>query len=565
MEKFRQIVALKLAPHLDLPVHTVRAMMESPPNSNWGDVAIPCFALAKQRRQSPASIAAKLASEVDLSALASKVEAMGGYLNITFLSHRVAEEIMAGLQNEGFLYGNTLLGQGKNIVIDFSSPNIAKPFGIGHLRTTVIGHSLSRIFTELGYSVVRVNHLGDWGTQFGKLIVAYELYGEGDPLEENAVDKLFRLYVKFHQEAAQNPALESQAREYFRRLEAGDPAIRKYWELFKTVSLVEFKRVYELLDITFDHLLGESFYEPLLAPTVAQIEAQGLATLSDGALIVDLEAQGLPPMLLKKSDGATLYATRDLAAALYRQRTHEPHLLLYVVGQEQTLVFKQLAAVLKLMGEAAGDKVVHVSFGLFKFPEGRMSTRRGNIVFLEDVLNKSIELALAVIEHKNPALEGKEEIAEKVGVGAIIFSDLKHGRIKDVTFDWEEMLNFDGETGPYLQYTHARACAVLRKAAEVPGVEADIAALTDEYALPLIKLLGEFAPIVAKAALEFEPSVVARYVLDLAQAFNRFYHHCRIIGSDDGVQNARLALVRATKVVLARGLYLLGLSAVERM
>jgi len=565
MEYFRQQLALKIAPHMDLPVQTVRAMMEDPPNSAWGDVALPCFALAKQRRQSPASIAAKLASEVDLSALASKVEAMGGYLNITFASHLVAQEIMTGLQNEEHLYGNTKPGMGKNIVIDFSSPNIAKPFGIGHLRTTVIGHSLSRIFAELGYGVVRVNHLGDWGTQFGKLIVAYELYGEGDPLVENAVDKLFRLYVRFHQEAEQNPALENAAREYFRRLEAGDPYVRKYWELFKTVSLAEFQRVYDLLGITFDHFLGESFYEPFLAPVVQQIEAQGLATLSDGALIVDLEAQGLPPMLLKKSDGATLYATRDLAAALYRQRTHAPHLLLYVVGQEQTLVFKQLAAVLKLMGEAAGDKVVHVSFGLFKFPEGRMSTRRGNIIFLEDVLAKSIELALAIIDSKNPALEDKQAVAEKVGVGAIIFGDLKHGRIKDVTFDWEEMLNFDGETGPYLQYTHARACAVLRKAAGLSRESRHLDTLTDEYALPLIKQLSEFAPAIEKAAADFEPSVVARYILDLAQEFNRFYHHCRIIGGDEEVQSTRLSIVYATKVVLARGLYLLGLSAVERM
>lgn len=565
MEQFRQQLAARLAPYMEKPAEEVRSMMETPPNPAWGDVAIPCFTLAKVKRQAPAKIAAALAGEIDLLGLADKVEAVGGYLNITFDSSLVAREIISGLTREGVDYGNAKIGQDKKVVIDFSSPNIAKPFGIGHLRTTVIGHSLSRIYAELGYDVVRVNHIGDWGTQFGKLIVAYTLYGEGDSLVQDGVEKLFRLYVKFHQEAEANFALEVEAREWFRRLEGGDPVARRYWELFKEVSLEEFKRVYQVLGIEFDYILGESFYEPYLAPTIQEIADKGLAVLSDGALIVDLESFGMPPCLLKKSDGATLYATRDLAAALYRDRLYHPELLLYVVGQEQTLVFRQLAAVLKLMGEPAGDKVEHVSFGLFKFPEGRMSTRRGNIIFLEDVLQRSIEMAAAIIEAKNPELQDKAEIARQVGVGAIVFGDLRHGRIKDVTFDWDEILNFDGETGPYLQYTHARASAVLRKAEGSTGGELSDFALTDEYALPLIKLLGEFAPTVAKAAAFFEPSVVARYVLDLAQEFNRFYHNCRIIGSDEKVEGTRLAIVLATKTILARGLYLLGLTAVERM
>ncbi len=564
MEKFRLEIARKLAPLLNMSSDAARALMEVPPNPAWGDIAIPCFSLAKTLRKSPQAIAADLANAADLGGLANSVEAMGGYLNITLEKAAVAHHIMQGLLQEGASFGFTHKGAGKTVVIDFSSPNIAKPFGIGHLRTTVIGHSLSRIFGELGYRVVRVNHLGDWGTQFGKLIVAYKLLAKDDELIDDPIGTLFRIYVEFHRRAESSPELLEEAREWFRRLEEGDDEARSLWQRFVEVSLKEYQRVYDLLGVEFDYWLGESYYEPLLASTVAAIEAQGLTTISDGAVVVDLTEHGMPPCLLRKTDGATLYATRDIAAALYRDKKHHPELMLYVVGQEQTLHFRQVKEVLTLMRVPAAEKLVHVPFGLFKFPEGKMSTRRGNVIFLEDVLARAVDLAVAVIHAKNPELENKREIAQQVGVGAVVFGDLKHGRIKDVLFDWDEMLNFDGETGPYVQYTHARACSVLRKATLEPALSSE-AALTDEYALPLIKLLGEFPQALARSTQEYEPSVVARYVLDVASLFNRYYHNVRILGEDLSITQARLAIVLATQRILARGLYLLGLTAVDKM
>lgn len=564
MEKFRQAIAEKLAPLLNMSSEAARALMEVPPNPAWGDIAIPCFSLAKVLRKAPTAIAADLANMLDLRGLADNVEARAGYLNITLEKAAVARHIMEGILHEGASFGFKSAGAGKTVVIDFSSPNIAKPFGIGHLRTTVIGHSLSRIYGELGYRVVRVNHLGDWGTQFGKLIVAYKLLAKDEDLTHDPISTLFKIYVEFHRRAENQPELLEEARVWFKRLEAGDDEARSLWQRFVEVSLKEYQRVYDLLGIEFDFWLGESYYEPLLASTVAAIEAQGLTTVSDGAVVVDLTEAGMPPCLLRKTDGATLYATRDIAAALYRDKKHHPELMLYVVGQEQTLHFRQVKQVLLKMGAPAGNKLVHVPFGLFKFPEGKMSTRRGNVIFLEDVLTRAIELAAAVIHAKNPELENKLDIAQHVGVGAVVFGDLKHGRIKDVNFDWDEILNFDGETGPYVQYTHARACSVLRKAAFDPALS-DEAALTDEHALPLIKLLGEFPQVVARSAAEFEPSVVARYVLDVASLFNRYYHHVRIIGEDKDSSRTRLAIVSATQRILARGLYLLGVTAVDKM
>ncbi|MBT9134143.1 MAG: Arginine--tRNA ligase [Firmicutes bacterium] len=564
MEKFRQEIAKKIAPFLNMSSEAARALMEVPPNPAWGDIAIPCFSLAKTLRKAPQAIALDLAKAADFGGLASRVEAMGGYLNITLEKTAVARYIAQGILHDGASFGFTNKGAGKTVVIDFSSPNIAKPFGIGHLRTTVIGHSLSRIYSELGYRVVRVNHLGDWGTQFGKLIVAYKLLAKDDELTADPIGTLFRIYVEFHRRAESSPELLEEARVWFRRLEEGDEEARSLWQRFVEVSLKEYQRVYDLLGVEFDYWLGESYYEPLLASTVAAIEGQDLTTVSDGAVIVDLADYGMPPCLLRKTDGATLYATRDIAAALYRDKKHHPELMLYVVGQEQTLHFKQVKQVLTLMRTPAGEKLVHVPFGLFKFPEGKMSTRRGNVIFLEDVLARAVDLALEVIHAKNPELENKRDIAQHVGVGAVVFGDLKHGRIKDVLFDWDEMLNFDGETGPYVQYTHARACSILRKAAVDPALS-DEAALTEEYALPLIKLLGEFPQIIARSACEYEPSVVARYVLDVASLFNRYYHNVRILGGEKDAAATRLAVVLATQRILARGLYLLGLTAVDKM
>lgn len=564
MEKFKLQIAARLAPLLNKTPEETRDLMEVPPNPAWGDIAIPCFPLAKVLRKAPPLIAQELAAQAELAPLASKVEAMGGYLNITLNSAMVARDILEGILTDGAAYGYTCPGQGKAVAIDFSSPNIAKPFGIGHLRSTVIGHSLSRIFAELGYRVERINHLGDWGTQFGKLIVAYKMFADGDPLTEDPIGTLFRIYVEFHRVAEERPELEDEARAWFKRLEQGDAEARRFWQMFIEVSLRDYKRVYNLLGVEFDHYLGESFYEPFLEDAVKEIEAKGLTSVSEGAVVVDLEQYGMPPCLIRKTDGATLYATRDIAAALYRDRTYKPETLVYVVGQEQTLHFRQVKQVLQLMQEPAGDKLVHVAFGLFKFPEGRMSTRKGKVIFLEDVLQRAIDMAASIINEKNPELEGKDEIARQVGVGAIVFGDLKNGRIKDVTFDWDEMLNFDGETGPYLQYTHARACSVLRRA-DVRCEAADEASLTDEFALSLLKLLGEFPQVIERAAAQYEPSVLSRYLLDVASGFNRFYHNCRILGQEEAVMKTRLAVVKAAQTILSRGLYLLGVAAVERM
>ncbi|HSL93279.1 MAG TPA: arginine--tRNA ligase, partial [Bacillota bacterium] len=451
MEKFKVQLAMALADELKKPVAEVREMMETPPNPAWGDIAIPCFPLAKALRKAPQTIAVDLAQILSGNEVVEKAEAAGGYVNVTLRGEAVARDILSQLIASDMGYGEVKPGDRKTVVIDFSSPNIAKPFGIGHLRTTVIGHSIARLYSELGYRVERVNHLGDWGTQFGKLIVAYKMFANNDPLTEDPISTLYRIYVEFHSVADDKPELEEEARLWFRKLEQGDAEARRYWQWFIDVSMREYQRVYDLLGIDFDHFLGESFYEPMLESAVAEIEAKGLARLSDGALIVELEEYGMPPCLLRKSDGATLYATRDIAAALYRDRTYDPELLLYVVGQEQILHFRQLKQVLQLMGEPAGDKLVHVPFGMFKLRDGRMSTRRGKMIFLEDVLAKSIELAAGVIAEKNPELAGSEEIARQVGVGAVVFGDLKNGRIKDVVFDWEEILNFDGETGPYVQ------------------------------------------------------------------------------------------------------------------
>lgn len=566
MEKFKMQLANVLAAHIDKTPSEVREMMETPPNPAWGDIAIPCFPLARLLRKAPQAIAAELAAVLAQQEVVAKAEVAGGYVNVTLHGETVARDIVGALVCGDMGYGDSRPGSGKTVVIDFSSPNIAKPFGIGHLRTTVIGHSLSRLYSELGYRVERVNHLGDWGTQFGKLIVAYKLFGNDDPLTDDPISTLYRIYVEFHAVADDKPELEEEARLWFKKLEQGDPEARRYWQWFIDVSLREYQRVYDLLGIDFDHFLGESFYEPMLESAVAEVEARGLTKVSDGALIVDLEPYGMPPCLLRKSDGATLYATRDIAAALYRDRTYQPELLIYVVGQEQILHFRQLKQVLQLMGEPAGDKLVHVPFGLFKLRDGRMSTRRGKMIFLEDVLAKSIDLASEVIAEKNPDLAGSEEIARQVGVGAVVFGDLKNGRIKDVVFDWEEILNFDGETGPYVQYTHARVCSLLRRAGADAGIElASADTLTEEHGLPLIKLLGEFPQVVERAARTFEPSLLSRYLLDVAQSFNRYYHHHRILVEDASVMSTRLAVVTAVQLVLSKGLYLLGIAAPDRM
>jgi arginyl-tRNA synthetase len=564
MLMFKQQIAQELGPLIGWNEARVVDALEIPPDNRLGDLAFPCFPLARELRKAPPAIAADLASRLARPSVVREVQAQGGYLNFYLDSAELASQVLQAVATAGKAFGNSEQGQGKTVVIDFSSPNIAKPFGVGHLPTTMIGNSLSRLYQALGYNVVRVNHLGDWGTQFGALIVAYLNWGENDPLLEDPVQKLYKLYVRFHKEEETQPELRDEARAWFKRLEDGDAEARRLWELFCSTSLRTLQQLYQRLGVEFDYYTGESFYVDMLPATIERVKAAGITEISDGALIVPL-GDDMPPCLLQKSDGATLYATRDLAALFYRHDHFQPERIIYVVAMDQSLHFQQLKLVLKRMGYEWSDDVVHIPFGLVRLPEGKMSTRRGQMVLFEDLLEEAKQRIDAIITEKNPNLADREQVAEQVAMGAIIFSNLKNSRIKDIIFDWNEMLNFDGETGPYLQYTHARCSSVLRKASQAGAIPLDLSGVTNESAQGVLKLLSQFPEVVVRAAESYEPSAMSRYVLDLAQAFNRFYHNCRILGEESSVEQSRLALVQSVATVLSRGLQLLGLTAPARM
>ncbi|NLW17849.1 MAG: arginine--tRNA ligase [Firmicutes bacterium] len=565
MQMFKEQIAQQLAPLIEWEPEQVVEALEIPPDTKMGDLAFPCFPLARVFRKAPPAIAAELADKLELPAVVAKVEVAGGYLNFFLHPQALAKQVLDAVLTAGDTYGNAQQGAGKTIVIDFSSPNIAKPFGVGHMPTTVLGNSISKLYKALGYNVVRVNHLGDWGTQFGAMMVAYLKWGNNDPLTEDPIGKLYRLYVKFHKEEEKEPSLRDEARDWFNRLESGDPEAKRLWQLFYDVSLENFKRTYRRLGIEFDYYTGESFYVDKIDATLERIKAAGVTEISEGALVVPL-GDDLPPCLLQKSDGATLYATRDMAALFYREETFKPEQIIYVVAHDQSLHFKQLKLVLEKMGLPLADALVHVPFGLVKLPEGKMSTRRGQMVLLEDVLQEATARVREIIAEKNPNLPNREQVAEEVGIGAVIFHNLKNSRMRDIIFDWNEVLNFDGETGPYLQYTHARCMSVLRKSGrEEFELPPDLDGLTDEAAQQVLKRLSQFPETIVKAAESYEPSTMSRYLLDLAQDFNRFYNTCRIIGEAAAVEASRLALVQAVAQVLRRGLDLLGLTAPEQM
>ncbi len=564
MLMFKKQIASSLAPLLGWDEQRVIDALETPPNSQMGDLAFPCFPLARELRQAPPAIAQDLAARISPPPVVQESQAAGGYLNFFLDKQQLAQQVLQAISMGGKAFGNGDQGRGKSVVIDFSSPNIAKPFGVGHLPTTMIGNSISKLYQALGYNVVRVNHLGDWGTQFGTLIVAYLKWGNDDPLEKDPVDKLYRLYVRFHQEEEQHPELRDEARSWFKRLEEGDQEARRLWNLFCSTSLRTLQALYQRLGVEFDHYTGESFYVDMLPATIERVKAAGITEISDGALIVPL-GDDLPPCLLQKSDGATLYATRDLAALFYRNHEFHPERLLYVVAMDQSLHFQQLKLVLERMGLGWADDVVHIPFGLVRLPEGKMSTRRGQMVLFEDLLEEAISRIDAIIIEKNSGLANRQQVAEEVALGAIVFSNLKNSRIKDIIFDWNEMLNFEGETGPYLQYTHARALSVLRKAGGAGSVGDDLSGISDQDSQAVLKLISQFPEVIARAAYSYEPSTMSRYVLDLAQAFNRFYNSCRILGEPQPVEQSRLALVAATATVLKRGLELLGIKAPEQM
>lgn len=546
-----------------LTVQDVENALETPKETKLGDICLPCFKFARTMHIAPPAIAQKLLPRVESLPFVDKVEVVGGYLNVFFDRNTVAQMALASANDDKV--GSSDEGAGKTICIDYSSVNIAKPFHIGHLSTTVIGGALYRIFEHLGYKVVGINHLGDWGTQFGKLIVATNKWSSLEEVAQNDEYFLNKLYVRYHQEAEEHPEMDDEARAWFKRIEDGDKEATAYFDVFKQVTMKAVGKIYDRLKIKFDSYAGESFYNDKMQPCLDILKEKGLLVESDGAQVVNLDEYGMPPCLLVKADGATLYATRDIAAAYYRKKTYDFYKCLYVVAYQQNLHFKQLFQVLKLMDFAGAEDMEHVAFGMVSMEDGSMSTRKGHVVWLQEVLDKAVEKARAIIEEKNPDTKNKDEIAESVGVGAVVFSALWNNRIKDIVFSYDKVLNFDGETAPYVQYTYARCASALRKGGDIDFDNMDLAAITTDEGYDVIKSIITFGDSVRLAAKLREPCYVTRHVVDLAEKFNRFYIDHRILVDDAPTRNARLALTKAVGNVIRCGLGLLGISAPSEM
>ena len=559
----KELIASELAKVIDsLDQDAILNLLEQPKSSDLGDIAFPAFSLAKVERKAPQAIAADIAEKIDQSAF-EKVVATGPYVNFFLDKSKISDQVIKSVIEAGADYGQQDEGHGQNITIDLSSPNIAKPFSVGHLRSTVIGDALSNIFRKMGYNTIKINHLGDWGKQFGLLMVAYKKWGSKEAVEANPIDELLKLYVRINAEIENDPELDEEGRKWFKKLEDGDPEATELWQWFRDESLVEFNRIYKLLGVEFDSLNGEAFYNDKMDEGVQILEDKGLLKESKGASIVELDDVNLPPAMIKKSDGATLYITRDIATAIYRARTYNFVKNIYVVGQEQSNHFRQLKAVLKKMGFDWSDDMVHVDFGLVTKNRQKLSTRKGNIILLEPTLQEAISRAKAQIEEKNPDLENKEEVAHAVGVGAVKFYDLKTDRRNGYDFDLEAMVSFEGETGPYVQYAYARIQSILRKANFTPSTDATYS-LSDPESWEIIKLLQDFSRVVKRAAENYDPSLIAKYAINLAQAFNKYYAHTRIL-DESPERESRLALSYSTAVVLKEALRLLGVDAPEKM
>ncbi|MFC0524825.1 arginine--tRNA ligase [Pontibacillus salicampi] len=545
----------------------VTELLEAPKYEHMGDIAFPCFALASLQHQNPKLIAEVLAEQLreQCSSQFERVESVGPYVNMFYQKEEVATSVLSTIIEKGNAYGTQYEGDGKTITMDLSSPNIAKPFSMGHLRSTVIGSAIANLLEKCGYKVVRINYLGDWGTQFGKLIAAYTWWGEEEKVRLNPIQELLKLYVRFHREAEQDDALNNKGREWFQKLENGDAYATSLWEWFREESRKEFQNIYDLLGVSFDSYKSEAYHHPQTPAIITKLQEKGLLVRSEGAEVVSLDDYGMPPALIKKSDGTTLYTTRDLAAAVDRMETYHFTESLYVVGNEQSLHFEQLKAVLVKMGYEWADKLIHVPFGMMLRDGKKMSTRKGKVVFLQEVLEKAIQLAEANIEEKNPLLENKEIVARKVGVGAVIFHDIKHHRSNDIEFSYDDMLRFDGETAPYLQYTYARGCSLLAKGAPMPQTTSLLFAQDDmETMWPIIKLLQEFPDIIKASAGEYNPARLAKYLLQLAQSFNRFYTKVRVL-EESTFQQTRITIVFAVTTVLKEGLRLLNIEAPTKM
>lgn len=542
----------------------VAGFLETPPNPEMGDFAFPCFKLSKTLRMGPPVIVGKLQSALASDEIIDHVECVGGYLNFFLHKTGYAQSIVEKVLEQKEKYGSSDEGQGRVICIDYSSINIAKRFHIGHLSTTMIGNALYKIYEHLGYKCVGINHLGDWGTQFGKMIAAYLKWGNKEEVEKNGVDALTALYVRFHQEAEKDPSLEDEGRLWFKKIEDNDPKATEIFNWFKEITLKDAQRVYDMLGVKFDSYAGESFYNDKMQPIIDELREKGLLVESQGAYVVDLEEDNMPPCLILKKDGATLYATRDIAAAFYRKKTYHFYKDLYVVAYQQNLHFKQWFKVVEKMGYEWSKDLEHVPFGMVSYEGRALSTREGYVVYLDELLNRAVEKAREIIEEKSPNLPDKDKVARQVGIGAVVFFDLFNNRIKDIDFRWDRALNFDGETGPYVQYTHARCCSLLAKAGELDA-EADYAALENPAAQEVVRTLERFPEVVSEACHRNEPSLVTRYTVELASNFNRFYYENRILTEDAAQSKARANLTAATASCLRTALSLIGVEAPEKM
>lgn len=569
MINFKQEIAKQIGQAINLDEKELETYIETPKDVKNGDYAFPCFRLAKELRKAPPQIANEIKEKIEIDTnKIEKVEVLGGYLNFYLNKPLLTKEVLTEIaQNDE--YGKSKQGEGKNIVIDYSSPNIAKPFHIGHLRSTVIGGALYNIYQFLGYNTIGINHLGDYGTQFGKLIEGYKLWGEEYHIEEDPINELTKIYIRINQACKEDETVLERCRDNFKRLEDGDEYCTGIWKKFKTLSLKEFQKVYDLLGSKFDSWNGEAFYSDKMAEVIEILEKTGKIIESQGARIIDLEEQGInTPCIIEKSNGSTTYATRDLAAILYRTRTYDFDKALYLTSYEQVLHFKQVFEVAKLLGieEKYTKGLTHIPFGMVLLPTGKMSTREGNIIKLEELLQEAIQRAEKIIEEKNPDLENKKEVAKKVGIGAVIFNDLANSRIKDEIFDWNQILNFQGETGPYVQYTYVRTKSVLEKVGYLPNIE-DIKEekLLDEYSQSIIKLIYSFEDILTQVTIKDEPSILSRYLIDLAKAFSSFYNENKIITEEKEVQDARVYLTYSVGKILKTGASLLGIDMPNKM
>lgn len=571
MKDYRQLIAETIAPHVEgLEVSEIREMVEVPADSKMGDYAFPCFKLAKLLRKAPPLIAKSIAEQIAADEMFEKVESVNAYVNIFLSRDAFIGDVVKEIIAKGDTFGSSDEGAGRKVIVEYSSPNIAKPFHIGHIRSTVIGNSIYKIYDFLGYDTFRINHLGDYGTQFGKMICAYRHWGSKEDVIKEPIRTLLGYYTRFHVEVETHPELDDEAREIFAKLEKGEPEEVELWQWFRDESLKEFTRVYKMLGIEFDSYNGESFYSDKMPRFVEELKAKGLLEESQGAQIVNLEEYGMSPALITKSDGSTLYITRDIAAAVYRKETYDFYKNLYIVASQQNLHFQQWIKILELMGYEWAKDCVHIPFGLVSLEDGTMSTRHGRVVFLEDVLNRAVEETEKIIREKGVATDNIEQTAKQVGIGAVIFQELSNNRIKDYVFSWDKVLDFNGETGPYVQYTYARAASLMRRAdkkalAKAETGDIDVSYISSDAAYELAKLLEAFPAAVSEAAQKYEPSVVTRHTVDIAQSFNRFYHDEHIIVENIEEQAAKLALAQAAKNTIKNGLGLLGIQCPERM